>query len=251
MDSQRQNLLRAKLEAFKAFIRNVVNAGSLMDDNRTRSQYRDMYEDIEITLDDPNLNIYAPCISGGTSGGARKTLWPEHQVEIVNSGTRLISYIEAVLDSESGISQPTVTKRAIAPANIFISHGRKSTALDLVEDLVRALGLIPVIVMDQSSRGMSVDSKVSSYMKACSSAIILATGDDKVEGSSSFQPRQNVIHEIGLAQQMLTNKVTYLLEQNTEFPSNIAPMVYERFAKDNLSTAFIAIVRDLRAFGVL
>jgi len=222
-----------------------------MDDNSTRSQYRDMYEDIKITLDDRNLHVYAPCISGGTTGGARNTLWPQHQVEIVNNGTRLISYIEAVLDSESSSMQPTLSKQVITPANIFISHGRKSTALDLVEVFVRALGLIPVIVMDQSSRGMSVDSKVPSYMKTCASAIIVATGDDKIEGNSSLQPRQNVIHEIGLAQQMLTNKITYLLEQNTEFPSNITPMVYERFTKDNLSTAFIAVVRDLRAFGVL
>ena len=43
----------------------------------------------------------------------------------------------------------------------------------------------------------------------------------------------------------------YLLEEGTEFPSNIAPKVYERFTKNNLSKAFIAIVRDLRAFGIL
>ena len=251
MDSEREKIIRAKLAALKAFIRHVVNSGSLMDDNRTTSQYRDMYEDIEITLDDPNLNIYAPGISGGTSGGARKTLWPEHQAEIVNSGTGVVSYIEAVLDSEPASNPPTLSVQTTTPSSIFISHGRKSTALDLVEDFIRALGLIPVIVMNQSSQGMSVDTKVSSYMKVCASAIILATGDDKVEGNSFFQPRQNVIHEIGLAQQMLTNKITYLLEENTEFPSNVAPKVYERFTKESLSTAFIAIARDLKSFGVL
>ncbi|HKC62439.1 MAG TPA: TIR domain-containing protein [Pyrinomonadaceae bacterium] len=251
MDSERENIVRAKLAALKTFIRNVVNSGSLMDDNRTRSQYQDIYEDIEITLDDPNLSIYAPGISGGTSYGAMRTLWPEHQVELVNSGTRLISYIEAVLDSKSASNHPSPPEQIIAPSNIFISHGRKSNALDLVEDFIRALGLIPVIVMNQPSQGMSVDTKVSAYMKACVSAIVLATGDDKVEGSTFYQPRQNVIHEIGLAQQMLTNRITYLLEENTEFPSNITPKVYERFTRDNLSTSFIAIVRDLKAFGVL
>ena len=85
----------------------------------------------------------------------------------------------------------------------------------------------------------------------CAAAIILATGDDKVEGSGHLQPRQNVIHEIGIAQHVLTNRITYLLEEGAEFPSNIAPKVYERFFKENLSKAFIAIVRDLRAFGIL
>jgi hypothetical protein len=251
MDTEREKIIRPKLAALKTFVRNVVISGPLLDDNETRSQYRDMYEDIEITLDDPNLPIYVPGISGGTSGGIRKTLWPEHQVEIVNSGTGLISYLEAVLNSESASNHPSPPGQITAPSSIFISHGRKSTALDLVEDFIRSLGLIPVIVMNQPSQGMSVDKKVSSYMKACASAIILATGDDKVEGSTFFQPRQNVIHEIGLAQQMLTNKITYLLEEDTVLPSNIAPKVYERFTKDNLSIAFIAIVRDLKAFGVI
>ena len=250
MDLEKAKLLKNKLTALKTFIRNVATIGTELADNKTAEEYRKIYKDIKETLNDPNLETYAPSISYWTSFGGDGLLWTQHQAEIVNSGTRLISYLEAVLVSTFSESHK-FSKRVITPANIFISHGKESEALNLLNNFIRAIGLIPVIVMEQPSQGMSLDDKVIAYMRTCAAAIILATGDDKVEGSEYLQPRQNVIHEIGIAQQVLTNRITYLLEEGTEFPSNIAPKVYERFFKDNLSKAFIAIVRDLRAFGIL
>ena len=121
--------------------------------------------------------------------------------------------------------------------------------LTLLINFISAIGLVPIVVMEQPSQGMSLDDKVMANMQTCKSAIILATGDDEVDGIP--QPRQNVIHEIGIAQQLLTNKITYLLEEDARFPSNISPRVYEKFSDGNLSKAFIAIVRDLRSFGIL
>jgi predicted nucleotide-binding protein len=207
-----------------------------------------MYANIKEMLNDPNLEIYAPNILHWYAGGGNGMLSQQDQVEIVNSATGLITCVEAVLASNS--SKPFETsQRIITPSNIFISHGKQSEALNLLTNFIRALGLIPVVVMDQPSQGMSLDDKINSYLGTCKSAIILATGDDKVD--DIFQPRQNVIHEIGLVQQLLTNKITYLLEMDSEFPSNISPKVYERFSDDNLSKAFIAIARDLRSFGIL
>jgi len=251
MDLEKAKLLKTKLTPLKAFIRNVATIGIELPDNETREDYRKIYKDIKRTLTDPNLETYAPGIPSGRSfGGGDGLLWVQHQVQIVNSGTRLISYLEAVLASTFPDSHQS-PKKITAPANIFISHGRESEALNLLKNFIFAIGQIPVIVMEQSSQGMSLDDKVPVYMRTCAAAIILATGDDKLKGSEHFHPRQNVIHEIGIAQEILTNRITYLLEEGTEFPNNIAPKVYEPFTKDNLSKAFIAIVRDLRAFGIL
>lgn len=254
MDTDKRKNLRTKLAVIKTLVKNVAIMGPSLADNSTRKEYRTIYEEIEQLLDEPNLSAYAPPVSWGTvmsdSGSAEPRLWYEHQAEIVNSGTRLITYIEAILDAEVSHRAETLQPEML-PATIFISHGRSSDILNLLRDFITALGLIPVITMEQPSQGMSVDRKVLSYMKACKCAIILATGDDKIEKSSCLQPRQNVIHEIGIAQQIFPNKIIYLIEESTEFPSNIAPKVYERFTKDNLTKAFIAIVRELRAFGLL
>lgn len=245
MNSDNFEVLQNKLAALKVFIANVATLGRSLPDNKTADQYRDIYNDIKGMLNDPNLKIYAPNISTWASFGGSGLLSHSHQVEILNSGTKLIKYVEAVLDSQS----PESSNKHSATVNIFISHGKESKALELVTKFVASIGLNPVVVMEQPSRGMSVDDKVIAYMATCKASIILATGDDSV--GSTLQPRPNVIHEIGIAQQLFNDKIVYLLEEGTEFPSNISPKVYERFTQDNVSKAFIAIARDLKSFDIL
>ena len=81
-------------------------------------------------------------------------------------------------------------------------------------------------------------------MDECDCMIVLATSDDKLD--ENWQPRQNVIHEIGLGQRKFPDKIIYLLEDECHLPSNISPKVYTRFSKDNLTEAFIRIVIELK-----
>ncbi len=154
-------------------------------------------------------------------------------------------------DSEISTQEFNEVVNSNQSSKIFISHGNDTSALNLLSEFIIAIGLIPVIVKKEPNKGMSVDDKVVNNLKTCKAAVILATGDDLVNGSDFFQPRQNVIHEIGLAQQILKDKIIYLLEEDTEFPSNISPKVYQRFTKNNLSVAFITIARDLKDFDIL
>jgi hypothetical protein len=132
---------------------------------------------------------------------------------------------------------------------VFIAHGRDEDVLRRVEDFVRALGCEPVIVERLASGGASVDDLVEQRMEECQAAVILATGDDEIDGRR--QPRPNVIHEIGLAQRVLQNRVIYLREEGCEFPSNVAPKVWENFTKGDLASAFEKIAKELRGFGLV
>jgi hypothetical protein len=134
-------------------------------------------------------------------------------------------------------------------ARVFISHGKETPALPKVERFVRALGLSPVIVVREPSEGMSVDALVEKRLGESDCAIILATADDRV--GDYYQPRPNVLHEIGLAQEKLSNRVVYLKEVGCEFPSNVRPKVWENFTQNNMEAAFEKISKELRAFGML
>lgn|SRR5574341_459533 len=134
-------------------------------------------------------------------------------------------------------------------ARVFISHGRQSQALTKLERFVRALGLEPVIVTHGPSEGMSVDALVDKRMSESDCAIILATGDDRV--GDYRQPRPNVIHEIGLAQEKLDNKVIYLKEEGCQFPSNVGPKVWESFTQRNMDAAFEKVIKELRSFHII
>ena len=132
---------------------------------------------------------------------------------------------------------------------VFITHGHAEDVLRRVEDFVRALGLDPVVVKRGASEGDSLDDLVEKRIEECEAQIILATADDEVDGS--WQPRMNVVHEVGLGQRIFKDRMIYLKEDRCAFPSNIAPKVWEPFPRDNLEPAFQKIVKELRAMGLL
>lgn len=132
---------------------------------------------------------------------------------------------------------------------VFISHGKQTPALDKVERFIRALGLEPIIVMREASEGLAVDDLVEKRMVESDCALILATADEEIDNRK--QPRPNVIHEIGLAQEKFGKKVIYLKEEKCEFPSNVRPKVWENFTQENMEAAFEKISKELHAFGLI
>jgi hypothetical protein len=137
----------------------------------------------------------------------------------------------------------------LVPPKAFISHGKESAALRNLREFIETLGIEPLIVKKQASRDKDVPDKVNFYLNQADFVIILATGDDEFEGK--LHPRQNVIHEIGLAQKTHPGRIIYLLEEGTEFPSNIRPKVRESFKRRNMMDAFLGIVRELKDYGIL
>jgi hypothetical protein len=172
----------------------------------------------------------------------------------IDNTNRSISKLEA--DIEAGLRDKG-TGKLLVPLRessfevpkAFISHGTESAALNKLEDFLHNLGIIPLIVKEQPSLGKTISDKVEYYLQQSDFVIILATGDDEFDGK--LHPRQNVIHEIGLAQKTHPNRIIYLLEEKVEFPSNIAPRVWERFKQRNMLGAFLCILRELRALGIL
>jgi predicted nucleotide-binding protein len=141
------------------------------------------------------------------------------------------------------------------PPKVFISHGRESAALRELKEFIETLGIEPLIEKEQASLDKDLPDKVNLYLNQADFVIVLATGDDtvrdKITGAEIIQPRQNVIHEIGLAQKTHPGRVIYLLEEGANFPSNIRPRVWDSFRQRHMMGAFLGIVRELRAYGML
>ncbi len=141
------------------------------------------------------------------------------------------------------------------PPKVFISHGREGVALSKLKEFIETLGIESLIVKKQASIDKNLPDKVDLYLSQADFVIILATGDDnvtdKITGRETKQPRQNVIHEIGLAQKTHPGRIIYLLEEGVEFPSNIKPKVWESFKPRNMMDALLGILRELQAYGML
>jgi hypothetical protein len=147
------------------------------------------------------------------------------------------------IQAESGLMvSPTAQK-------IFVTHGHAEEVLRQVEDFLRASGFEPIVVKREPSGGGSVDDVVEEYMEGCAAQIILATSDDEVTGG--WQPRMNVIHEVGLGQRIFKKKIVYLKEVGCEFPSNVGPKIWESFVRTDMGPAFTKINKEFRAFGLI
>jgi predicted nucleotide-binding protein len=135
----------------------------------------------------------------------------------------------------------------------FISHGHGGDALLKLERFVEAFGIKPIIVKDQANADRNIEQKVNDYLNDVDFVIVFATGDDEVveKGKKVIQPRQNVIHEIGLAQKTLPGKIIYLLEGKAQFPSNISPKVWYKFERHCMDEAFVGIVKELVNWGFI
>jgi len=132
---------------------------------------------------------------------------------------------------------------------VFIAHGGVPSVISKLKEYLLALGIQPIVVEEQPNAGMAVDDKVEFYLNEADCAIILATADDDINGK--FYPRQNVAHEIGLAQKTMSNKIIYLLAECAEFPTNISPKVWERFNPENMEGAFMRVAKELKSFGIV
>jgi predicted nucleotide-binding protein len=185
-------------------------------------------------------------------------------VEAAKQQASIVAY-RRILDTARGLLQAAIDRLELVPLSemrqtlgltkspddksIFLSHGGDPPMLAKIERIVRTLGFNPIIVSRGPSQGKAVDDLVPEEMKKCVCVIILATRDE--ENPDSRYPRPNVLHEIGLAQEILHDRIIYLKERGVDFPSNVAPKVWETFENENLEPVWDKIVRELKGFHLI
>ena len=167
------------------------------------------------------------------------------------------------MDIKQGKRDPNTGGRiGVAPTNLdttikpkaFIAHGGKSGVLDKLREFIEALGIKPIIVELSPTRGMTVDEKVSKYIKDADFGIVLATkgGIIDTKGKETKQhPRLNVIDELERLRAAFPDKTILLLEKGVDLPSNISGLTHEPFVGQSMDRAFTAIARELVEFGIL
>ena len=136
---------------------------------------------------------------------------------------------------------------------LFISHGGPTlTHVNMVRDFLAALGLSGVVVQDLPNLNLSVNEKVRYYMSLCAGGIALATVEDETT-TNEQRTRPNVENEIGMMQTAsnIGARIIYLKEAGVTFASNYQEKVWVLFEKERVQDTFIALAKELRAFGFL
>jgi len=137
------------------------------------------------------------------------------------------------------------------PPKAFIVHGGETHARNRLQKFLIALGVQPLIIEEEPKEGRSVNQQVEYYSKMADCAILLGTADDKELKDGRLYPRRNDFIEIGRFLEKFPRRIIYLQEEGASFPSIIAEKLRTPFTQDNMDEAFIAIARELRAFGII
>jgi len=191
-----------------------------------------------------STNLLVPNINGFTSSETRQNYYLQRLEEYGVNIEKIIQKYEILGLEIRPNAQGDIPKA-------FIAHGGDSPALRKLESYLEALGVQPLIVEEQPSEGRSITENVDYYARQSDFAIILATKGDVDGKTGGFIPRGNVLMEIGKLQELLKDRIVYLLQAGTKLPTNISDKVRERFTPQSMDNAFIKVAKELKKFGII
>ena len=121
---------------------------------------------------------------------------------------------------------------------VFISYGQDQEAKTTVAKFVEGLGLKPITLDEQPSKGQTLIDKFEETADEAGFAIVLLTPDDvgssKATGKRKPRARQNVILELGYFFRCLGSKRVFALyKEGVELLSGIPGLVYVSMDSDN------------------
>ena len=141
--------------------------------------------------------------------------------------------------------------------NVFIVHGHDIAMRKKVEDYLKELEFIPIILGHEPSQGDTLIEKLTRYAENISFAIILLSPDDvarskkESEKQLKFRARQNVVLELGFFMANLgRSKVAALFKQDQAFemPSDFIGVAFIPF--DTSGKWRYELIKELRAAGL-
>jgi len=146
---------------------------------------------------------------------------------------------------------PTTSLKPSAPdkTKVFIVHGHDEGPRETVARFLEKLGLTPIILHEQASRGMTIPEKLVLHGNV-GFAVVLLTPDDvgRAKNCLEEQPRarQNVILELGyFVGHLGRSKVCALLKGGIEMPSDYVGTVY--IGWDSSGAWKMELAKELRA----
>lgn len=209
--------------------------------------------------------------TGGSMIGSQRLIWPDDRKQQLGLTLLLIQWLSAeskiiasfcyqyfyagksmtsgiraftsqvlipfVRDYESYVRSSGAEMLTIKPnfsKRVFVVHGHDEGARESVARFLERVGLEPVILHEQASRGRTVIEKVEANSDV-GFAVVLLTPDDegrtkRADGTLQPRVRQNVLLELGyFIGKLGRDRVCALLKGAPEIPSDFAGVVWEQF----------------------
>lgn len=136
---------------------------------------------------------------------------------------------------------------------VFLVHGHDNELKEATARFLEKLGLKPIILHEQSSKGLTIIEKFEEYSDVVF-AVVLLTPDDHgctIKEKDNFQKRarQNVIFELGyFIGKLGRGNVVGLVKDNIEIPSDYTGVLY--IGVDNSDGWKMLLSKEMKAAGL-
>jgi predicted nucleotide-binding protein len=186
--------------------------------------------------------------------GAHDKWWNEGVSRMRNLLNTMLAEIDTFpqkVVEANGTPRPT----ALTLEKIFVAHGHDIEMLSAIESFILKLGLKPVILRNQPSRGRTIVEKIEDYSEV-SSAVVLLSPDDNAypRGTSSsdakLRARQNVIFELGFFIGKLGRHnviAVHRTDERFEMPTDYEGVIFTPY--DEGGGWKLALAKELQAIG--
>ncbi len=123
---------------------------------------------------------------------------------------------------------------------VFITHGKNTSFIDPLKELLGFGELIPVVSIQKESVAQPVPDKVMNDMRGCGAAIIHVDGEMKLLDSEAREHtviNPNVLIEIGAAMALYGRRFILLVRDGVKLPSNLQGLYEVRYQGEALDGA--------------
>lgn len=135
---------------------------------------------------------------------------------------------------------------------VFITHGKNTSFLEPIKELLGFGELIPIVSIHKESVAQPVPDKVMNDMRGCGAAIIHVDGEQKlIDGDAKEHTviNANVLIEIGAAMALYGRRFILLVRDGVKLPSNLQGLYEVRYQGEALDGT--VTIRLLKAINEL
>lgn len=168
--------------------------------------------------------------------------------------TQIKNLVKTVQEPEpAAVAQESLrpsTQREARMRRVFITHGKNTSFIDPLKELLGFGELIPVVSIQKESVAQPVPDKVMNDMRGCGAAIIHVDGEMKLLDSEAKEHtvvNPNVLIEIGAAMALYGRRFILLVRDGVKLPSNLQGLYEVRYQGEILDGA--VTIRLLKAIN--
>lgn len=180
-----------------------------------------------------------------------------HLETILSVLTTIDSRLSALEARSPGTQGGSPQAREGSSNRIFIVHGHDTGLKTELARTLERLGLAPVILHEQPSRGEPLLTRLQAEVRDVGFAFVLLTPDDvgSVARNRKWKPRarQNVIFEHGLLTALLGHeRVCAIVQGEVEIPSDLHGVLFKRVPEGgSVASIALELVNELKAAGYI